>query len=86
MTLSGQVRSGTEMVSTSSANERYRCDGIAEFRWVFQEGCSEGMGPVGSTMRLTPEVKLSAAGISGHFSMMWTKDRRMIDPRDGKPV
>ena len=39
MTLSGQVRSATAMVSTSSAKLRYRLTGIDEPRWVFHAGC-----------------------------------------------
>lgn len=33
MTLSGQVRSGSRIGSTSSANGRYRLTGIEEPRW-----------------------------------------------------
>jgi hypothetical protein len=37
-TLSGQVRSGSVMGSTSSAKDRYLLTGMEEARWVFQAG------------------------------------------------
>ncbi|SHV03015.1 Uncharacterised protein [Mycobacteroides abscessus subsp. abscessus] len=38
ITLSGQVRSGSSIFSTSSVKERYRCTGIELFFWVFHAG------------------------------------------------
>nr|VTO95999.1 hypothetical protein BIN_B_01282 [Mycobacterium riyadhense] len=50
ITRSGQVRLGTRMGSTSSANGRYRLTGIAEPRCGFQTGWPGLGGPAGFTM------------------------------------
>jgi hypothetical protein len=48
--LSGHVRSGTEMNSTSSAKGRYRLVGIDVRRWVFHAGCPSFGAPDGVVM------------------------------------
>ncbi|BBZ57150.1 hypothetical protein MPHO_41420 [Mycolicibacterium phocaicum] len=53
--MSGQVRSGREMFSTSAAKLRYRLTGIAELRWVFQDGWPSRRGPDGVVMARTDE-------------------------------
>src|SRR6201999_1274572 len=50
ITRSGQVRSGTRMGSTSSANGRYRLTGIEEPRCGFHAGWPGAGGPAGLTI------------------------------------
>src|SRR5699024_4950438 len=63
MTRSGQLRSGTRMGSTSSANGRYRPMGIADPRWAFQAGWPALGAPAGLVMvRLDLNASAESAG------------------------
>src|SRR5690242_11359004 len=62
MALSGHVRSGRRMGSTSSAKLRYRLTGIEEARWVFQAGWPGWGAPAGVVMVRT-ELKASVLGL-----------------------
>src|SRR5690625_1598871 len=65
ITVSGQVRSGRLIASTSSANGRYRWTGIAEVRWVFQPGWPGPGGPDGVRIARTPGPPVKAWGLAG---------------------
>lgn len=70
MTWSGQVRSGSEIGSTSSAKLRYRLTGMDEARWVFQDGWP-GLGwPAGVRMARTEE---NESADSEMVVMLWLR-------------
>lgn len=72
MTLSGQVRSGSEIFSTSSAKLRYRLTGIDEPRWVFQAGWPGCGAPDGGVM--VRPVEKASEEISGVFISSWLRE------------
>src|SRR5215211_5416647 len=95
-TRSGQVRSGSRIGSTSSANGRYRRTAIEVPRWVFHAGWPGLGGPDGMVMvradtNASDESATSTLGSVGVILLLLsglsgTTTGASRNTRDGKPV
>ena len=82
MTRSGQLRSGSRMGSTSSANGRYRLTGIDEPRWGFQAG----LAGTGRARRVDDGSRRDVSVRAGRFGKLVTVRCSGVVRRNFRPA